>query len=479
MSDQAETKIVSVYINAALILSLSLLCRIGYTFNLTIEPSISANETYSDNINLADDGFEDDDFVSSLNPEITIHNKSRIHEGSLNYVLQKIHYFNLQRTDSFNSLNTQGEFEFFKERLFTEYNVKNGQQNVSNTGVIANDNLSLNSNRQNVLSYNIHPYLVQPLGVYAFFEAGYETNEIFTNNNNSVSDKIILKLDHGTMFNRILWDFDFTDENIENDFGNKTIFRNLTGSLKYLLTRKFALTSAVGYDDNEFASSEDISGLLWNAGFEWNPSRRTSFAASVGERYFGTDYKMNISYTSRKFRFLVEFNQTPQTTRNNLLEQQVFNLNDIFGEPFIDPDTGLPANINVLVPQQTNEVLINKRFRIVANYDYRKTFVNMELTVGERDFQLTNDTDETLSARLDWVWDIGPTLQSDARLYYLSQDLRTGLQSDQTGISLNIIKNLSPYLDINGGMSHTLREVDSGSGNYKETRAFVGLTRRF
>lgn len=458
---------------------LCIFCLDTYAFNLKIEPSISVSETHSDNINLADDGFEDDDFVTSVNPQITLSTNSRIHDSTLNYVLQKIHYINLDRTDTFNSLNTEGEFEFLKDHFFTEYNIKNGQQNISNTGALSSDNLSINNNRQNVLSYSVHPYWKQRISVYAFLEAGFEMNEIISDNNNSTSETITLNLGHGTLFNRILWDIDFSDETIENDFGNQTIFRNLTGNVRYLLTRKFAITTSVGYDDNKFQSSDSISGLLWNAGFEWNPSRRTSMSAAVGRRFFGTDYKLDISHTTKKTKIQVIFDQTPDTTRNNLLNQQVFNLNDIFGEVIINPETGLPANIDVLAPEQTTEVLINRKLRFITSYDYKKTFLSFELFTEQRDFQLSNDTEDSYGARINWKWQINPTLKSDLRFDFHSQDTRRGITNNQSGVNLRIIKNLTRDIDINGGLGHTIRDVESGNGSYKETRAFVGLTKNF
>ncbi|MCG8380411.1 MAG: TIGR03016 family PEP-CTERM system-associated outer membrane protein [Proteobacteria bacterium] len=449
-------------------------------FNVLIEPSISVSETYSDNINLADEGFEDDDFITSVNPEITITSDSRLHRSSLNYVLQKINYINLSRTDSFNTMNTEGEFEFLQDQFFLDYNIRNGQQNISNTGTVSRDNLSINSSRQNVLSYNVHPYWTQRLGVYAFFEAGFDFNEIVSDNNDSTSETIDLSLEHGTMFNRILWDVHFSDKTIENDSGGqKTIFRNLTGNLRYLLTRKFALTASLGYDDNEFQSSDSVSGILWNAGAEWNPSRRTSLAGSIGRRFFGTDYNMQISHFTKKMRFQFSFDQTPETTRSSLLNQQTFNLRDEFGEVITDPDTGLPASLDVLTPRQVNEVLVNRNLEFVTSYNHKKTSMNFVVFFNQRDFQLTEDTENSYGARFSWNWRFSPTLSSNMALSHNIQEPRQGGKSNQTFLDLGITKRLTREIRVNGGLAYAIRDTESTGGNYKETRAFVGLTKDF
>lgn len=451
----------------------------SHAINWQFEPTVSVSETYSDNINLADDGLEDDDFVTSVSPGITITTDTKYHTSTTNYVLQKIKYLNIDKTETFNSLNSDGELELIQDHFFTEYTVRNGQQNVSNIGALATDNLSRNNNRQNVLSYDVYPKWKQRFGVYAFLEAGFRFNEIISENNNSTSETVTIRLDHGTLFNRILWDLEFSDETIENDFGNQTIFRNIAGNVRYLVTRKFALTSQLGYDDNEFQSSDNISGLFWNAGVEWNPSRRTSFSAAVGERFFGTDYKLNISYLMKRARLQLKFDQTPETTRNNLLRQQVFNLEDIFGEVIIDPETGLPADIDVLVPQQTNEVLINKKFSLLATYDYKKTYISMEFYANQREFQLTGDTEDTYGTRAEWRWRLSPTLNTNTRFEFYSQDTRQGSTSDQVRLNFRVSKNLTRDIYINGGFGHSIRDVDAGGGSYKETRAFVGLTKDF
>ena len=450
-----------------------------YAFNFTIDPAISVSETFTDNVNLSSDGFKDDEFILSLNPGLTISSDSRIHDSTFNYILQKVHFLNLERTDTFNSLNSDGEFEFLKDRFFTEYNIRNGQQNVSNTGALATDNLSINNNRQNVFSYQVHPYWIQRFGTFAFLELGFDFNEIISDNNDSTSELIDIKLDHGTLFNRILWDVDFSDETIDSESGPRTEFRNITANVRYLLTRKFALIASIGYDDNKFQSSDDISGELWNAGAEWNPSRRTSLSAAVGERFFGTDFRLNASHRTKKARFEITFDQTPETTRQNLLDQQVFNLSDIFGDTIIDPVTGQPATLDVLVPQQSNEVLINRQFRLLASYDYRKTFVSVEFFMTERDFQLTGDTEDNYGTRVNWRWDLSPTLNSETVFDYNVQDSRQGISSDDIRLSVNVTKNLSRDLDINGGLSHRIRQSDSGGNEFDETRAFIGLTRNF
>ena len=91
------------------------------------------------------------------------------------------------------------------------------------------------------------------------------------------------------------------------------------------LSYDFALVGGVGYEDVEISSRDalrdaqgdpvvgagghlvtdrssprvlayDVSGLIWDAGVIWRPSRRTQLEAHVGRRYGGTTYSGSFSY---------------------------------------------------------------------------------------------------------------------------------------------------------------------------------------
>lgn len=91
------------------------------------------------------------------------------------------------------------------------------------------------------------------------------------------------------------------------------------------LSYDFALVAGVGYEDVEISSRDalrdaqgdpvvgpggrlitdqssprvlayDVSGLIWDAGVIWRPSRRTQLEAHVGRRYGGTTYYGSFSY---------------------------------------------------------------------------------------------------------------------------------------------------------------------------------------
>lgn len=76
----------------------------------------------------------------------------------------------------------------------------------------------------------------------------------------------------------------------------------------------------------------DTSGLIWDAGVIWRPTRRTEFQARVGERYGGTtftgsfEHKFNSSYAIRAF---------------------VYDSVDSFGRLLLNDLSGLPTNFNV------------------------------------------------------------------------------------------------------------------------------------
>lgn len=101
--------------------------------------------------------------------------------------------------------------------------------------------------------------------------------------------------------------------------------KNLRGDVTVQLTNDFAVVGGIGYEDVRISSRDalrdangdpvigsdghyltdksaprriafDTSGLTWDAGVIWRPSRRTAFEAHVGKRYGSTTYYGSFAY---------------------------------------------------------------------------------------------------------------------------------------------------------------------------------------
>ncbi len=337
----------------------------------TIEPAIEVEEVFTNNVSLAPSGIKEEDFITVITPGISIEHESNRSRIELDYRLQNLLYINDgDRNDQFHLLRIDATGEMLKDHVFLDVSLNRSTQNISNTGNTAFDNLSVSDDRANVLSYKVSPYWRQRVGSIMDIDIRYTRDELDSSRlSGSSADDFKVNLSSGPDFSRLLWDVDFNSHIIDNDIGASTRVRDVQGKLRYLFSRKLAVTSEVGYDNNSFASSgRDISGISWNFGAEWNPSTRTSLEATYGNRFFGDDLHLQLSHRSRRSQTLITFEKVPSTTRATLLEQQVFNVTDPFGDPISDPAAQDIATINVNVPTQSTEVLIRSRLKGVFSY---------------------------------------------------------------------------------------------------------------
>ncbi len=450
--------------------------------NWSIEPVISGQETYNDNITLAPSGSELGDFITSIAPGLRLKRKGRRLDLELYYSLQFLRYMdNPDFNDSFRQLSVNSSSEILDERLFVDLNLNLSSQNIGNTGRTATDNLSVTTDRDDVLTYVISPYWEQRIGNISNIYLRYTIDEVDSDSvSGSTSNKLEFSLSSGPRFTRFLWDIIFENEKIDNDDGSSTRFTTLRGDLRYLITRKIALKFSLGKDSNDFSSSSgSVNGSLWSIGAVWNPSTRTSFEATIGERFFGSDTFIKLSHKTRRTRWSATFTQEASTTRSTFFDQQVFNLVDSFGEPIIDPVIGEQATLNVNVPVQTTEVLIRSRFSGNVSYTLRKNTFNFNVYHQELDYQLTGDQDKFTGAIATWTWNIGKRSQSILNIGWDKQSLRSGIDDTYTILDYRINHRLTRSLEGNIGARYIVKESDSSVNEYDEARLFIGLNKTF
>jgi len=252
------------------------------------------------------------------------------------------------------------------------------------------------------------------------------------------------------------------------------------GIFGILSPEKIALKFSLGWDSNDFSSSGgSVNGSLWSIGAVWNPSTRTSFEATIGERFFGSDTFIELSHQARRTRWSATFTQEASTTRATFFDQQVFNLFDSFGEPIIDPVIGEQAILNVNVPVQTTEVLIRSRFSGNVNYTLRKNTFDLNVFREELEFQVAGDQDEFMGATATWIWNIGKRSQSILNIGWDKQSRRDGIDDTRTSVEYRINYRLTPSLNGNIGARYTIKESDSSVNEYDEARVFIGLNKTF
>ena len=161
------------------------------------------------------------------------------------------------------------------------------QAQISAFGPV-NNNAYSDTNRTEVRSYRVSPFIVHQFGGFATTQLRY-THDLVDSDlggfGRSTSDVIDLSLDSGPTFKTLGWGLQLNRENLEDGIAPKSINSSALASLRYSLSRQFSLTATGGYDRFDYEGmGEGTKGASWSLGFGYEPSARTSVRMSAGRR---------------------------------------------------------------------------------------------------------------------------------------------------------------------------------------------------
>lgn len=426
---------------------------------------------------------ERDDFLTVINPSVSIRRLSKRTEFSLDYNLQNILYANTgSANDQTHLLSTEATGELLQDRVFLDLSLNRSTQNTSNSGNSPRDNLSISGDRNNVLRYSVSPYIYQRLGSFAELDASYEYDEIRSGSlNNNVNKSTKAKLQSGSDFYNVGWNLTFDDRVTNNSVGRSTRIRKLSAGFNYLLSRKLAVTAELGYNDNKFdRNSGNNSGSLWNLGLEWNLSTRTSLSGSYGDSFFGEDIKFKVTHRSKRSRTSLSFERIPSTTSDILREQQTFQLRDAFGDLIVNPDTVREiSDLDTNIPQQSTEILIRSRLKGVYSLGFAKNSLNFSSSYEEADYQLSGESEIRRQANFGWNWNVHSRLTSSLNLGWSKNNIRSGRKDKFITAQYQLTYRFSRLINLNLGYRHVDRGSSDSLLEYDENRIFSSITKRF
>lgn len=456
-----------------------IVCSPSYASDLIISPAFSLREVFSDNVERLSDGFEASSFITEISPTLTVNANSRRYDMALNYSFQNILYIDRseQNSDS-HLLDFDAKTTIIDGLFYFDTNVASSPRNTSSSGNVGQDNLSISGERSDVLSYELLPFIEKRIGNVADVLLEYRTDSIISDNNDSDAEEVRFKLSSGSYFSKLSWDLNFSDESIERESGQTTKFQEIALNFTYPITRKIAFIVKSGFENNDFSSSSsDNDGLRWQTGFSWNPSRRTSLSFSGGKRFFGTDIEFNLSHQGRNFRVKMDFEQQPDTTRSALLNQPVFNLTDAFDDPVVDVTNPGTADLDITVPTQSAEVIINRELRFVANYVLKKHNFEIEMSHRERNFELSQSEEITRDASISWAWNINRKVLSTFEVDWVNRERQEDEHTYK--IEYRLSRTLTETFSVNAGVSYTERLSELNFNEYIEKRVYISLAKNF
>ena len=470
----------------------------GAIGNWRIEPRIEVRETYSDNIGLARSNGAQSEFVTEINPGISIRSSAARSNVDVSYSLNKFFYLRDRDRDTLNhQLRASGDVELVNELIYLDARAKISQQAVSAFGPIG-ANSAVNDNNRTFRSYSISPNFRHALGRQATVEARYTYSQLSSDVasstiSDSTGNRALLKAESGPAYNDWGWGAEFVDDRISYTRSADTSFKSLTGSLRYRITPRLFATSSFGADKNDYVTiGEKPEGAFWTLGADWRPSRRTALTFSAGRHYFGNTYALSFQHATRRTSWDVSYQQNLSTSRSQFaqplgvtlrnsaergLRAQNPDISDAALQDLVDArvrefvSAGLNPDAAQGINFQTNTAFLEKKWQGLLTLDYPKSAVTLKAFNSVRDAATTGTT-SVLNSSGDFALSkiIKQSGIGSHWRYQLSPRNSANVGLDLSRVRLVDIGRTDNLISFDLGISRKLSRSANGSLGYRHLR---------
>jgi hypothetical protein len=507
--DMASIDIITRSLTNTLLLVLALsIANEALAINWIIRPSLNVEEIYSDNIN-QDANNQRGALVTEVSPSVSIRSTSSINSFDLNYRMQNLYNAGGNSgVDINNQLQMNSKYQFVRNSLYLDSSSSISQQNVSNRR-IASDNITGNSNNSTVTTFSISPYWTPHFKSFADGVVRATYNRVATSGgNNSLSDTNTLsqniRLNSGRDFSRFTWSLAFNNsEQFRND-GENVKFQDSSAQIRTFWNRELSAFLRVGHSKNQFQTTTDTNnnGFFYTAGAQWRPSARFSVEAGYGNNAFvtvnispirritwsttysnndvgtntGDRWQSSLSYNTRRSIWTFNYSEDTVTTQQRLLEQQIFNNQNDFGEDILDPEA---ENFAPNLPNLTDEVFVTKRADLSVSFRTGKSNFNLNGYQEKREFEQSQNSEDVYGVSGSWGWNFTRRTNSNIRLLWQTTEGQNATADERFEALISITRNIHNYLNGKVEYRFTDQSSDLADNGFTENRISASLNIRF
>lgn len=266
-----------------------------------ITPFATLEQTLTDNANLTTDG--EWDAITAATVGLTMRGTYGSLTGSVSLGLNGYFYANgtgENRIEASTNLNAAGTVEVVPDRVFVDAYARVAPQIVDPFGVRPVDPQRPNENTATTFDYGISPWARGTLGG----SVDYFARVNLTGSTNAESSAYgfqdfsgLARLEGGTGFRRLGWAL--TAAGRASAYGDEVRTGNygVTGSLIFAVTPYFNVRANAGVEFQNYLDVDQTQrSELYGAGFDWQPTDRTSISAGVENRFFGNSYFASVQH---------------------------------------------------------------------------------------------------------------------------------------------------------------------------------------
>jgi len=387
----------SFYLLAGCLLSFTL-SPVGASIEVT--PAILASHNWTDNRSLATDELREEDTITEIQPEITLTMASRRHRGVLDASYQYLIYQRANETRSFQQYRASTNSVFVADLLFLDLSADKLQSPVSQQETVGANNFSLTTNRTDVRTFDVHPYLLKQWNPrwrsridYNYQDIRYESTRL----DDSQIQEVTALMGYGSGGDNLQADLSYNRIRTESDrVVIPSEFDEIKLDTRYQMNATWTWLLNVGYEDDRYDRStiDKTKGGFGEIGAEVIPTRKITLSGTVGERYFGNTASLRLLYRYNlqagiEAGYRKDISQTAIEIIRNRAQAGAITQFDRFGNTFL-----------------LTEVFKIRRSHALIYYQGAKSRGEISGYHEIRDFQLSLNQEVVDYVEASWAWSI-------------------------------------------------------------------------
>lgn len=305
---------------------------------MSVVPTFSLNQTLTDNRRLSSIDRQAE-LITQISPGVLITSRSGAVQGSLSYSANG--FFYAKETGASNlqhQLTAVGSAEFIERRLGLDTSASISQQAISAFGTQSVSASAENSNRAEVTTYSLAPYLRgRVLG-----EADYQARLTYSSSSSgsgSLGDLSTLSGSLGLSgrFGQFGWSLDASRNVSEYSGGRPSFNGRWGGSLSATPDPEVRVAARLARESGD-VSTGTSSLTSWGASVTWTPGPRTTLSADADRRYFGNSHAL--SFQHRFARSIWSYSDSRNLSSGAVAGGNNFSLYNVFFAQFasLEPD---------------------------------------------------------------------------------------------------------------------------------------------
>ncbi len=435
-----------------------------------VEWGITTRLLYTDNVSLSNEDKRSDG-VMNIRPSVQLTGKGARLELNLAYAPSiDLHTDASQENGIGHFLDFDSTAELLRNRLFLDVAADARLVNILRDR--ARDDLGVSSSgTTQSYSYQITPRFVQRLGPYASIDGQLRFRDIRfidRESSNLKTTSVNLNLLETRLSSRVDGNLSFAYESTDRVDRDDFYTSSFTAGLRYRYDVYWRFTADAGYEKNSFIvrRGTEPQGVLWHVGAIWTPSSRVQANVSVGRRFFGSDYALDLRYRHRHSVVTASYVTSYETGGGVIGLDDNFPRVDAFGNPIDNPVSNGPNDNGAPTPSISSEVFKRDRFSLSWAVSGRRHGFELSAYYEQREFEESDRNEHDRGVRLGLTHNLSARTHLFGRanwdtLTRSGQDRSAG--RDLVRYSLEI--GFDRRLGVNTNM---IFSVYSGTGDYSD-----------